>query len=94
MKVNLNFNVKDIYGKEIDNNGVKVNAGRVVAEALVNTPKGDVLKHYEWAMKLAKGTVLDLDKSDTAYLKEFVTKSDSFFIILKAQILEKFKGDE
>jgi hypothetical protein len=91
MKLNLNINVKDIYGKEIDNAGVKVNAGKVIAEALVNTPKGDVLKHYEWAQKLAKGQPLELDKSDTEYLKKFIENNDNFFIILKAQALEAFE---
>lgn len=93
MKLNINFNVKDIHGTEMEGATGKVNAAKILAEALVNTPKGDVLKHYEWALKLAKGEELILDKSDTAYLMKFITDSENFFILLKAQLLEKFEKE-
>lgn len=89
MKLNFNFNLVDLDGKEIDN----ANAGKVIANSLVQQSKGDALKFWEWALSLNKGTVLDLDTSDQETLKNFVKDSEQFPIISKAQILKVFKKD-
>lgn len=91
MKLNFNFNLKGLDGKEI---GVEeknpVNAGKLIATALVQVSKGDVMKHYEWAQKLYKGQPLELDKSDSAYLKNFIETNEQFTILMKAQCIEVF----
>jgi len=89
MKLNFNFNLVDLDGKEIDN----ANAGKLIANSLVQQSKGDALKFWEWALSLNKGTVLDLDTSDQETLKNFVKDSEQFHIISKAQILKVFKKD-
>jgi hypothetical protein len=89
MKLNFNFNLVDLDGKEIDN----ANAGKLIANSLVQQSKGDALKFWEWALSLNKGTVLDLDTSDQETLKNFVKDSENFAIIAKAQILKVFKKD-
>jgi hypothetical protein len=89
MKLNFNFNLVDLDGKEIDN----ANAGKLIANSLVQQSKGDALKFWEWALSLNKGTVLDLDTSDQETLKNFVKDSEQFPIISKAQILKVFKKD-
>jgi hypothetical protein len=89
MKLNFNFNLVDLDGKEIDN----ANAGKLVANSLVQQSKGDALKFWEWALALNKGEVLDLDSSDQETLKNFVKDSENFAIIAKAQLLQLFKKD-
>jgi hypothetical protein len=89
MKLNFNFNLVDLDGKEIDN----ANAGKLVANSLVQQSKGDALKFWEWALALNKGEVLDLDTSDQETLKNFIKDSENFAIIAKAQLLQLFKKD-
>jgi hypothetical protein len=65
----------------------------MLAGALASSSKGDALKFWDWAKKLFKGEVLDLDKSDQETLKGFVKDSDSFTVLAKAQLLEIFIKD-
>jgi hypothetical protein len=89
MKLNFNFNLVDLDGKEIDN----ANAGKLVANSLVQQSKGDALKFWEWALALNKGEELDLDSSDQETLKNFIKDSENFAIIAKAQLLKVLKKD-
>ena len=89
MKLNFNFNLVDLDGKEIDN----ANAGKLIANSLVQQSKGDALKFWEWAVALNKGEVLDLDSSDQETFKNFIKDNENFAIIAKAQILHKLKKD-
>lgn len=84
MKIDLNKSVLDLDGKEIEN----ANMGKIVANFLVNESKGDPLKFWEWALKLNKGEVLDLDKSDQDTFKTLIKETEKLPIITKAQILE------
>jgi len=89
MKLNFNFNLVDLDGKEIDN----ANAGKLLANSLVQQSKGDALKFWEWALALNKGEELDLDSSDQETLKNFIKDSENFAIIAKAQLLKVLKKD-
>ena len=89
MKLNFNFNLVDLDGKEIDN----ANAGKLIANSLVQQFKGDALKFWEWALALNKGEELDLDSSDQETLKNFIKDSENFAIIAKAQLLKVLKKD-
>lgn len=89
MKLDFNFNLVDLDNNPIDN----ANAGKLVANSLVQQSKGDALKFWEWALALNKGEVLDLDSSDQETLKNFVKDSENFAIIAKAQLLKVFKKD-
>ena len=89
MKLDFNFNLVDLDGNSIEN----ANAGKLVANSLVQQSKGDALKFWEWALALNKGEVLDLDSSDQETLKNFVKDSENFAIIAKAQLLKVFKKD-
>jgi hypothetical protein len=89
MKLNFNFNLVDLDGNEIDN----ANAGKLIANSLVQQSKGDALKFWEWALALNKGEELDLDSSDQETLKNFIKDSENFAIIAKAQLLKVLKKD-
>lgn len=85
MKINLNSALVDLDGNEIADS----NMGKILAQLLISETKGDALKFWDWAMKLHKGEVLDLDKSDQEVFKNFVKETEKLPIITKAQILEK-----
>ena len=94
MKIDLNF---DLIGLDsvvlLDQNGKRINAGKLIANSLVQQSKGDALKFWDWAVALNKGEVLDLDSSDQETFKNFVKDNENFAIIAKAQILHKLKKD-
>ena len=85
MKINLNSALLDLDGNEIADS----NMGKILAQLLISETKGDALKFWDWAMKLHKGEILDLDKSDQEVFKNFVKETEKLPIITKAQILEK-----
>ena len=89
MKIDLNFNLSDLDGNAIDN----TNAGKLVAQTLVQQTKGDALKFWDWAVALNKGEVIDLDSSDQETFKNFVKDSETITIFAKAQILQKLKKE-
>ena len=89
MKIDLNCNLLDLEGQEVEN----TNAGKLVAQTLVQGTKGDALKFWDWAVALNKGEVLDLDSSDQETFKNFVKDSEVITIFAKAQILQKLKKD-
>lgn len=85
MKIDLNAPIIDLDGSEIKDS----NMGKIVAQMLITETKGDALKFWDWAQKLYKGEVLDLDKSDQEVFKNFIKDSEKIPIITKAQILDK-----
>ena len=84
--INLNKILLDLDGKEIEN----ANIGKIVAQTLVQNPKGDALKIWHIAGKLHKGEELELDKSDEEMLKNLIKESETLTILTKAQALECF----
>lgn len=87
MKLNLNFNLLDLDGKEIEG----ANAGKLLANQLVNQSKGDAVKFWELSLKLYKGEVIDLDTSDQALIKQFIKDSEQLPVLTKAQLLLVFE---
>jgi hypothetical protein len=86
MKLNFNFNLVDLDGKEIENG----NLGKILANNLINQTKGDAVKYWEWALALNKGEVIDLDTSDQETLKTFIKDSEVLPVLTKAQSLAVF----
>ena len=89
MKLNFNFNLTDLDGKELEG----ANAGKLLANTLIQQTKGDAVKYWEWALALNKGDILDLDSSDQETLKTFIKDSETITILAKAQVLNVFKKD-
>ena len=87
MKLDFNFNLTDLDGKEIDN----ANCGKLLANTLIQQTKGDAVKYWEWALAFNKGEVLDLDSSDQETLKNFIKDSETITILAKAQLLNVLK---
>lgn len=87
MKLNFNFPISDLDGNEIPES----NLGKTIANVLVSARDGDALKLWDIALKLQKGTELDLDTSDTQMLKDRIKNADSITILVKAQALQVFQ---
>ena len=94
MKIDLNFELLGLDGVAVlDQTGKTINAGKLLANSLVQQSKGDALKFWDWAVALNKGEVLDLDSSDQETFKNFVKDNEGLPIITKAQILHKLKKE-
>jgi hypothetical protein len=89
MKLDFNFNLIDLDGNQIDN----ANAGKLLANTLVQQAKGDAVKYWEWALSLNKGEILDLDSSDQETLKNFIKDSEALAVLAKGQLLQVLKKD-
>lgn len=90
----LDFNVtlKGLDGQEVkDEKGESIPVGKLLANQLAFTNKGDALKMFHWAQKMYAGETLDLDKSDESTLKEFIKNNEQLTVLAKAQILNVFK---
>lgn len=91
MKLNFNFNLTDLDGKDlIERDGTAVNAGKLLANALVQQTKGDAIKFLEWALSLNKGEIIDLDTSDQETLKKFIESNESIIVLAKGALLKVF----
>ncbi len=86
-KVNLNFSIKDLDGNDMPEN----NMGKVVANTLVQSAKGDPIKFWGWALKLNNKEELEIDKSDFDTLKNFIKDHEGLTILLKGQFLESLE---
>jgi hypothetical protein len=83
-KIDLNKCLTDLDGNEIKES----NMGKIVAQMLVSSSKGDALKYMAWALKMHAGESLELDPSDVETLKNFIKDHDQLTILSKAQMLE------
>lgn len=86
MKINMNVPILGLDGKELPES----NVGKLVAQVLVQSSKGDALKFWHWAQKLYTGEPLELDPSDAETLKNFIKENDTLTILSKAQALACF----
>jgi hypothetical protein len=89
MKLNFDKPFIGLDEKEIPES----NQGKTLAGALsasMDAKDGDVLKYWEWALKVNKGEVIDLDKADQKKLKDFIDKCQ-FNVLVKVQLLENFE---
>lgn len=80
--INLNFQIKDLDGKDI---GL---ANKAFANTLMAEKGGDAVKLFDWAMSLNKEGKIEVDESDFNKIKEIIEKSETLFIIAKAQLLK------
>lgn len=89
----LDFNqtLKGLDGKEVKEGDNALTLGKLLANQLAFTNKGDALKLFTWAQKCWNGESLDLDKSDEQTLKDFIKNNEQLTVLAKAQLLEVFK---
>lgn len=99
-KVDLNFQLKSLSGKEID--GENGHAGKLLAQAMYHSNTGKSLKFSLWAEKFYQSEKVEMDDSDITVLSEWVeaygTNPQQQGLILphftdglKAQIIRKLK---
>ena len=66
------------------------NLGKLLAQMLAVSNKGDALKFMAWALKLHAGESIELDPTDKEVLKSFILSNEQLTNLSKAQMLECF----
>lgn len=92
MKLDFNKPFLNLDGQAIE----ETNQGKILAQALsqsLDAKETDILKYWEWALKLNKGEILDLDQADQVKLKAFIDKAQ-FNVLVKFQLLDNFSKKE
>ena len=87
MKLNFNFPIKGLDGTDLKDS----NAGKILANNLAGQPSGDIIKYWQWAQDIYAGKEIELDKSDTETLRNYIKTNLTLPIITKVQMLEAFK---
>ena len=87
MNINLNIPITGLDGQPIPES----NAGKTLATVLVSQPEGDVIKLYDWGLKLYNGQPIEIDRSDREYLVNFIKKSNQLTLLVKKQLLDAFE---
>jgi hypothetical protein len=82
-KINLDFNFKDLDGKELKDS----HAGKFLATILVNISTKDPLKLNAMAQKLYNKETIELDPQDLELLKETILSQPAITNGAKAQLL-------
>lgn len=82
-KYNFGIEIKGLDGVKFEN----THLGKVIAEAIISTSKGDAIKVYRIATELYAGEV-ELDDSDKKMLSEMIESSDKMTLLVKAQALQ------
>lgn len=85
MKVNLNFEVKDLSGKSIEG----TNVGKILAEVMVRSSKGDSIKIMDWALKLYNKQEIEISDGDFDTFKSLVENNEEITVLVKAPILKE-----
>jgi len=69
MKLNLNYQIKDLNGKELLGEGA--NASKALGGALANATKGSSAKLMDWALKFWNCKTIEIDKTDKEFIEAF-----------------------
>jgi len=84
MKINLNHPLMGLDGVPSPDQV----QGKILAACLANSPTGDPLKFWGWALKLHKGEEFEIDEADYEVLQKFVKDCPALTIAGKAQLLQ------
>lgn len=94
MKINLNIVITNLLGQPLTEGESKqpANLGKYIAQAIAgavgSTQQNAALKYWRWAKQLQAGQDLELDKTDSGLLIDFINSTTALPIMYKGQALE------
>jgi len=83
MRLNLNFQVRDLDGKPFTDEAS--NAGKIFASALAQHTQGPIAKTREWIDKLWKKQEIEIDETDRQLLLSFLETTSTINLLSKSQ---------
>jgi hypothetical protein len=96
MKLNFAVPFLNLDGTPFQENGENILLSKILKNALSFVQEGiEPLKGLDWMLKLEKGDVLDLDRSDSEKLKRLITEGiKGLSLIARGRLLEVFDQKE
>jgi len=95
MTLDFNFEIKDLSGESAkDDKGNPTIAGKVLAQELASSNKGNAIKLSDWAHKLWNLQPIEADLTDAEIIIEFVNNSEWLTNLSKAPILKYIKSQQ
>ena len=86
MKLNFNFKLKDLEGKDLSNAPI---VNKIIGNILIspNFKQGDVMKKFLLAQKIYQNLEIEVDESDFSLIKQACESKDALAPLAQAQIL-------
>jgi len=77
MKLDFNYTLVGLDGIGLTQNEETLLAGKVLATQLAtgSSKENDLMKFMDWAFKLHKGEIIDLDRVDQKLLREYIVET-------------------
>lgn len=91
MKLNLNKAFVGLDGQPLPPTEFTT-MGVFLAQALAQSPTGDPLKFWDWALTLHAGKEIQIDDSDRKTLVNFIAESKTFTALSRAQLQRELTG--
>lgn len=88
MKLNFNFKIKSLDGKEIPNSD---SANKLLANVLSQMNKGNSIKMYDWALKLWNSGELEIDDTDSHILEGIIDSTEFLTVLSKVPMMNEIK---
>lgn len=93
MKLDLNFILKGLDGKEVEGLMHQVHAGMLIGNMMASSNKSaDILKWMGWAQELYKKKAIEISENEKNEIKAFVQDHQALTILCKMQIIEAIEG--
>lgn len=94
MRLDFNYPILDLDGKEIIEDGTAVVAKNLIPNIALLQKKEDPIKSYELALKIHKEGFVEVDTSDYEYVYNAIKDAQGLHTLVKAQALKRMKADK
>lgn len=88
IEISLNALLKEVDGKEVPNTTLAKVLSKRLAYA---SDSGNPVKMYDWATQLWSKGVINVDRTDYDFIKDFVEKDKELLVFAKAQVMLSMK---
>jgi len=92
MKLNFNFKIKGLDGKEVTGPDEMTFASKLLAGTLSQGNTGNSIKLYDWATKLWNSGNLEIDDTDSLVLEELINTSQALTILSKVPMMKHIQS--
>jgi len=95
MKLDFNYNLVGLDGIGLTQDEEVLIAGKVLATQLAtgSSKEPDLMKFMDWAFKLYKGEIIDLDRADQKLLREYMVETQLTNLV-KNQLLNTMDSNK
>ena len=92
MKLNFNFKIKGLDGKEVQGRDEFTLASKLLGNMLSQLNTGNSIKLFDWASKLWNEGALELDETDSHVLEELINKCESLTVLAKVPMMKHIQS--